>query len=351
MPQSLVVATYLPAARQTDGPRGIPSSFFQRPKKGMQMTDSYTPKPDMASVQALAATLRQQRPGTVTLETLPQLRAAMLASYKAREGVEERVIPGIDGHDVPVRIIRPSGPATAVVVTNHSSGWVIGAALQDDALNSILVEKLGVATVSVDYRLAPEHPFPAAATDIWSVGAWLDDAGEKEFGTPNIIMGGHSAGAHLTAVWVIRARDERPDLLRRVNAVFLTYGAYDLGEAPSVRLMKDDSLIITREQYDSFQAFAFPGLDLEAKRDPAISPLYADLAGLPPALITVGSLDPLLDDSLFLAARWEAAGNDTALDAWPGCVHGFVDRDPGTAALYTERLTSWLGARIHRERG
>lgn len=315
------------------------------------MTDSYTPQPDMASVQALAETLRKQRPGTVTLENLPQLRAAMLAAYKSLEGVEERVIPGVDGPDVPVRIIRPSGPAKAVVVTNHSSGWVIGAAFQDDALNSILVEKLGVATISVDYRLAPEHPFPAAATDIWSVGVWLGDVGEQEFGTANIMMGGHSAGAHLTAVWVIRARDERPDLLRRVNAVFLTYGAYDLGEAPSLRLMKDDSLIITREQYDSFQSFAFPGLDLEAKRDPAISPVYADLTGLPPALITAGELDPLLDDSLYLGARWKAAGNDVALDVWPGCVHGFVDRDPGTAALYTQRLTSWLEARIHRARG
>lgn len=311
------------------------------------MSDSYTPQPDTESVQALAATLLQERPGAVTRETLPQLRAAFLASYKASEGVEERVIPGVAGPDVPVRIIRPSGPPTAVIVTNHSSGWVLGAAVQDDALNATLVEKLGVATVSVDYRLAPEHPFPAAATDVWSVGVWLEESGEKEFGTPNIMMGGHSAGGHLTAVWVIRARDERPDLFRRVNAVFLTYGAFDLGEAPSVRSMKDDSLVITREQYDCFQEFAFPGLDLDAKRDPAISPLYADPKGLPPALITVGSLDPLLDDSLFLAARWQAAGNDTALDVWPGCVHGFVDRDPATAELYTERLSSWLGARIH----
>lgn len=315
------------------------------------MSDSYTPRPDTASVQALAATLLQQRPGTVTREQLPQLRAAMLTPYTALEGVEQRVIPGVDGHDVPVRIQRPSGPATAVIVTNHSSGWVVGAALQDDVLSAALVEKLGVATVSVEYRLAPEHPFPAAATDVWSVGAWLEASGEKEFGTANIIMGGHSAGAHLTAVWILRARDERPDLFRRVNAIFLSYGTYDLGQTPSVRSMKDDSLVITREQYESFQEFAFPGLDLEAKRDPGISPLYADPTGLPPALISVGSLDPLLDDSLFLAARWKEAGNDTALDVWPGCVHGFVSRDPGTTELYTERLGSWLGARIHKTPG
>lgn len=315
------------------------------------MDDTYAPQPDPASTAALAAALRQQRPGIVTPETLPQLRAAMLTSFTALEDVEERVIPGVDGHDVPVRIIRPSGPASAVLVTNHASGWVVGAAYMDDILNATLVDRLGVATISVEYRLAPEHPFPAAATDVWSVGAWLEDAGEDEFGTARIMMGGHSAGAHLTAVWAVRARDERPALLERVDAIFLGYGAYDLGETPSIRSMTDDSLVITREQYDCFQAFAFPGLDREAKRDPRISPLYADLTGLPPALISVGSLDPLLDDSLFLAARWKAAGNETVLDVWPGCVHGFVSRDPGTTALYTDRLSSWLAARMRTPSG
>ncbi|MEC3977006.1 alpha/beta hydrolase [Amycolatopsis sp. H20-H5] len=87
-------------------------------------------------------------------------------------------------------------------------------------------------------------------------------------------------------------------------------------------------------------------MDAEAQRDPAVSPLYADLTGLPPALFTVGGADPLLDDSQFMAARWQAAGNLAQLDVWPECAHGFTNSAPGTGRAAWGRIAGWLTARL-----
>ena len=314
------------------------------------MLDTFIPRPDIEAVRALAAELLQRRQGRVTAESIGELRRLALIDVKVAGGVEEREVPGDTDYDVPVRILRPAGKASAVLVTFHSSGWCIGAAVQDDELNAHLVERLGVATVAVDYRRAPEHPYPAGFQDALSVTKWVGSFGESEFGTEKIMLGGHSAGAHLASQVLIHLRDREPELLQRLVAVFLSYGAYDLGETPSMRNVKDNSLGITREFYDSIMEFAFPNTDRESRRDPSISPLYAELTGLPPALFSVGTLDPVLDDSLFMAARWDTAGNETSLDVWPGCVHGFVGRDRSTMPLYTDRVASWLSARLKRSR-
>jgi len=311
------------------------------------MLDAFVPQPDAEAVKALAAELLDRRQGHLTPDGLAELRKAILTGVRVSDAAEERTISGEFGHDVPVRILRPASPAAAVLVSLHSSGWCIGAAIQDDELNTALVERLGIATVAVDYRLAPEHPYPAAFDDALSATKWVGEIGEAEFGTNRIMLCGHSAGAHLASQVIIHLRDKDPDLCHRLAAAFLSYGAYDLGETPSMRNMGDDSLVITRDFYDSVMEFAFPGVDREARRHPSISPLYADLTGLPPALFTACTLDPLFDDTLFMAARWDAAGNPTSLDVWPGCVHGFVGSDRSTLPLYIDRVASWLAARLN----
>ena len=91
-----------------------------------------------------------------------------------------------------------------------------------------------------------------------------------------------------------------------------------------------------------FRELAFPGRDLEKLRDPNVSPLYADLTGLPPAMFVVGALDPLIDDSLFMAARWQAAGNHAAIEAWPVGAHTFMNMGTPLAQAALARSTAWI---------
>jgi acetyl esterase/lipase len=186
----------------------------------------------------------------------------------------------------------------------------------------MLARKTRMRAVSVDYRLAPEHPYPAALDDCEDAALWLLDGGAAELGAPaSFSIGGESAGAHLSATTLLRLRDLHGirDAFRAAN---LVYGAFDLSGTPSRRSI-GDTLILTDSNLNWFTENFLPGLGDEQRRDPAISPLYADLAGLPPALFTVGTADPLLDDSLFMAARWEAAGNDTELLVYSDGIHAF----------------------------
>ncbi len=137
-----------------------------------------------------------------------------------------------------------------------------------------------------------------------------------------LAIGGESAGAHLSVLTLLRLRD-----LHGVTGAFaaanLVYGCFDLSQTPSVRGWGDRNLVLSRPIMDWFGDLFLPGTTLEERRDPAVSPLYADLASLPPALFSVGELDPLLDDSLFMHARWRAAGNDAELQVWPEGAHAF----------------------------
>jgi acetyl esterase/lipase len=190
---------------------------------------------------------------------------------------------------------------------------------------------------SVDYRLAPEHPFPAGPDDCEAVARWLLAGGAAELGSDRLVIGGESAGAHLSVLTLLRLRDSDGDAgvgggggaAARDGAatgflgVNLVFGAYDLGGTPSQRRWGDRNLVLSGPIVDWFLDCFLPGRSPEERRDPAVSPLYADLADLPPALFVVGDLDPLLDDSLFMAARWLAAGNDADLAVFPESIHGF----------------------------
>jgi acetyl esterase/lipase len=188
----------------------------------------------------------------------------------------------------------------------------------DPALDS-LANRASAVVVSVGYRLAPEHPYPAGPDDCEAAALWLAEHAQREFGVERLAIGGESAGAHLSAVTLVRLRARHGATpFRGAN---LVYGVYDLTFTPSVRNWGERYLILSTPIIHWFCDFFVP--DRARRGDPDVSPLYADLRGLPPALFSVGTLDPLLDDSLFMASRWVAAGNRAELAVYPGGVHGF----------------------------
>jgi acetyl esterase/lipase len=202
----------------------------------------------------------------------------------------------------------------------HGGGWVLGAADQQDPLLEQIVTDTGLAVVSVEYRLAPEHPYPAGPDDCETAALWLARNAAAEFGTAKLTIGGDSAGGHLAAVTLLRMRDRHGYTdFRGVNFVF---GAFDLALTPSARAFGNTRLVLRTLDIEKFADAFLPGV--ADRRVPDISPLYADLAGMPPALFTIGTADALLDDSLFMHARWVAAGNVGELAIYPGGAHAFT---------------------------
>jgi acetyl esterase/lipase len=256
--------------------------------------------------------------------------------------VEERTVAGRRG-DIGVRIVRPAGDARAVYLDIHGGGFCIGWAVQHDQSNAHLALDTDVAFVSVDYRLAPEHPNPAGANDCEDVARWLVAHAATELGTEHLFIGGDSAGANLALRTAIALRDA--GLARSLAGLHLVYGIYDLSLTPSARA-GTDTVVVNRAEAESFHQHYAPGASPEALRDPTLSPLYADLAGLPPALLLVGDADMLLDDSLFLAARLRAAGGDAELVVLPDAPHGFASMPMAYAALAHARAAEWLRRRV-----
>ncbi len=240
------------------------------------------------------------------------------------------------GGTIALRTIAPER-SRGVYLHFHGGGWVLGACDQQDRLLERIADATGLTAVSVEYRLAPEHPFPAGPDDCEAAARFvLDHAGD--FGGSALAIGGESAGAHLSALTLLRLRDR----LGRtpVVAANLVFGAYDLALTPSAVRFGEARLILRTSDVVHFADAFLPGV--VDRRDPAISPLYADLAGLCPALFTVGTNDALLDDSLFMHARWRAAGNHAELAVYPGAVHGFIAFPSAQTFASIERQTSFL---------
>lgn len=233
-------------------------------------------------------------------------------------------VPGRDGRGVGVRVLAPETPATGAYLHLHGGGWTLGGADMQDPGLWALVQATGLCAVSVDYRLAPEHPYPAGPDDCEDAALWLVRDGAGALGVPpRFLIGGESAGGHLAAVTLLRLRD-RHGITGAFLGANLVYGAFDLSMTPSQRRWGDRYLVLSSPVMRWFNENFLPGMDAEARRDPDISPLYADLSGMPRALFSVGTLDPLLDDSLFMEARWRLAGARTELCIYDEAIHGFT---------------------------
>lgn len=267
------------------------------------------------------------------------LRAAGGAPFPAlarSDRARTLTFPGPAG-DVDLRVIAADQPH-GVLLHVHGGGWVLGAVDQQDLMLERLADATGLTIVSVDYRLAPEHPFPAGPDDCEAAAVWLARHAQETFGAPLKAIAGESAGAHLAVLTMIRLRDRHE--LTPFRCANLAFGCYDLRLTPSARVFGDDRLVLrTRDMKAFINAFAPPPLDRAAAD---VSPLFADLSSLCPALFTVGTKDALLDDSLFMHARWRAAGNCAELVIAPGGAHGFVAFPGEIAALALARMFSFL---------
>ena len=246
-----------------------------------------------------------------------------------------RKIPGPAG-EVGVRVIAPESPR-GVYLHFHGGSWALGAARHCDVANLRIAQACGLAVVSVDYRLAPEDPYPAGPDDCEAAALWIVEHAEREFGTDHLLIGGESAGAHLAVVTLLRLRDRHE--IAPFSGVNLICGAYDLSLTPSAARWGERNLILSTPIIEWFTEHFVPE---PLRRHPDVSPLYADLSGLPSALLTVGTQDPLLDDSLFLYARWIAAGNPAELALWPGGAHGFNAFPIPLAERSNAQIAEWL---------
>jgi acetyl esterase len=257
--------------------------------------------------------------------------------------VAETSIPGPAG-SIPARVIRPD-EVRAVYLDIHGGAWMIGSPRMNDVENDELARACGVATVSIDYRMAPEHELTDAIDDSEAAALWLIEHARSEFGSDRLLIGGGSAGAHLAALTLLRLRDRHQAADRYLGAN-LVYGCFDLSGTPSSRLRRAESWVLRPELFEAVHEYVMHRKDAESLRDPALSPLFANLSGLVPALFTVGALDPLLDDSLFMAARWQIAGNPAELAIYPESEHGFTGMPTGMARAARARQHEWAKARL-----
>ena len=245
------------------------------------------------------------------------------------------------GGNLALRIFKPD-TIRAVVLDIHGGGWQAGNAAMDDNLNDEMARICKVAVVSVDYRLAaPENPFPACITDCNAAAKWLVTNAIKEFGTDKLFISGASAGGHLAATTTLYIRDSL-HAIDKVKGVNLLSGCFDLSHTPSSRMATDSTLILNKEVLGNIWEQVFHGWSKERLQKPQYSPLYADLANLPPALFTIGTTDPLIDDTYFLEARWRLAGNKTFLAVYPESPHAFNLFPTKMAMAANKKVFQWI---------
>ncbi|HMJ32763.1 MAG TPA: alpha/beta hydrolase [Baekduia sp.] len=236
----------------------------------------------------------------------------------------DHAIPGPGGAPIPARLYVPEGaPARGpLLVYFHGGGWVQGSVATHDPGCRLLAHLSGVRVLSVDYRLAPEHPYPAAAQDAIAAYAWAAaSAARLGIDPERIAVGGDSAGGNLAAVVALAARDD--DDLPDAAFQLLIYPAVDLAaKAPSVTTFAE-GFLLTERGMDWYVGKYVP--DAARRSEPQASPLRAaDLAGLPPAYVGTCVPDPLRDEGEAYAERLRDAGVPVTVQRH-GQVHGFFN--------------------------
>ena len=236
----------------------------------------------------------------------------------------DRSIPG-PGGEIPIRLYLPTAAAAAllpVLVYFHGGGFVIGDLESHDHVCRWLCEQAQCLVVSVDYRLAPEHPFPAAVDDAYAATEWVAANVEELGGDPaRLAVGGDSAGGNLATVVSRLTRDAGGPA---IGYQLLIYPATDSTLAANSHTEFADGYRLTRRLIDWFLAHYLP--DEADRRDPRASPLLAaDLAGLPPALVVTAGFDPLRDEGAAYAELLQAAGVEVEYVCYGGMLHGFFN--------------------------
>jgi acetyl esterase len=240
--------------------------------------------------------------------------------------VEDRLIPGPDGNAIPIRIYRPPGHGPCgVLVHYHGGGWVGGSIGNDDLRCHVTSCRARIVVVSVEYRLAPEHRFPAGLEDAYAALIWVSGNAAAIGGDPaRIAVSGTSAGGNLATVVAMLARDRGGPTIR---LQLLTYPICDTSLAQPSLLENAEAPLLTTRMMAWFIARYVPaGVD---PANPLIAPLRAtDLGRLPPGIVLTAGCDPLRDEAEAYAGRLKAAGADMMVQRHDGMVHGFITRAP-----------------------
>src|SRR5580700_5943065 len=284
--------------------------------------------------------------------SLAEARAADLASIRAGGGEPEPVhevtdltIPG-PGGELALRLYRPAaGGPLPVLLYFFGGGWVLGTIDTADGVSRTLANSTGALVAVVGYRLAPEHPFPAAVDDCYAAVRWVaEHSGEIGADPGRLAVGGDSAGGNLAAGVALRARADGPALAGQL----LVYPNTDqLADDESMRAA-DDPFLFNHHSVAWYRQhyLASPG----DAANPLASPLRAkSLAGLPPALVITAECDPLRDQGEAYARRLADEGVQVELSRYAGMAHGFftmagtVDASGAALAQAAARLREWFG--------
>ncbi|OBI08454.1 lipase [Mycolicibacter heraklionensis] len=262
--------------------------------------------------------------------------------------VRDIVLPGPAG-DIPARHYRPvGGGAKCLLVFYHGGGFVIGNLDSHDPICRLTCRDADVAVLSIDYRLAPEHPAPAAFDDALAAFRWAYDHAAELGGIPGrVAVGGDSAGGNLAAAVALRSRDDSgPAPILQ----WLIYPVTDCTAQTRSRTLYGDGFLLTKHDIDWFTD-QYVGRSQVDPTDPRVSPLLAgDLSGLPPALVAVAGFDPLHDEGEAFAAALREAGVVVDLRRMPSLTHAFINLFPlgGGSATATSELISALRAHLSR---
>jgi acetyl esterase/lipase len=245
------------------------------------------------------------RDGPVSRERARKVRGMFYPKPRLPTGKLVRfAIPGPNG-SITVEVVQPvEGPAIGTLVYYHGGGYVIGDIDSHQAHAIRLANRSRVVVLNVDYRLAPEHPFPQGVNDAYAAARWAsDNLGALGGAGKPLALGGDSSGANFAAVTAIRGRDAGMTIAAQV----LLYGTFGVGGGnPDIEHM-----------------YFGPNLGAEAKKTIEASPILADLRGVAPAIIGVGSHDFLYQDSISYAAKLREAGVQVIYREYPTLNHGF----------------------------
>jgi acetyl esterase len=252
----------------------------------------------------------------------------MLVTMGAGAAEEVFAIEDLDADGVPVRVYRPSpDPDLPVVVYFHGGGWTIGSVAQFDLITRQIANATNAIVVSVEYRLAPEHPFPTPLDDSWRALVWTAKNASSFGGDgTRLAVMGDSAGGNLAAVCALRARDEgAPDIAMQV----LVYPVTDCDlETASYRENGVGHLLTLDDMAWFFSCYTASGAD---RTDWRISPLRAsDLRGVAPAIVITAEFDPLRDEGQAYARRLSEAGVPVVNLPYDGMIHAFF----GLSAMF-----------------
>jgi len=251
-----------------------------------------------------------------------QFNAVWNEEPPAMQKVEERTLPGPEGH-IRARLYFPNAERPApTFIYIHGGGWVICSLDTHDRTCRRLAEEGGFAVASIDYRLAPEHRFPAGFDDCVAAVQWLARNGaDWGLDTSKLAIGGDSAGANLSLATALALRDAGDSPLKFMG---LIYGAFDMAcEGPSYDRFGGEEYMLSTEVMVWFRNTYLNSL--QEIEDWRASPIRAELTGLPPAYVLAAGCDPLYDDSIRIRERLEAAGVPVTYSEVAGVLHGFMN--------------------------